>query len=110
MTVIQLVLAIAADIRARDYGKLLTDFIALLQLVAGPGAATAAVAGMKGATATTVSVACQPDPDDLAAELEAFAHAHPLQAGASAGAAAAVNWRGLIELLLKVLPLILSKP
>jgi hypothetical protein len=81
MSIMQYILAIAADLRAKDYAKLLQDFIGLIALVATvktPDAAT--LAGQMptlraGAEVRTFDT----DPDKLADECERFAHSQHAQ-------------------------------
>lgn len=102
MSIIQLVLAIASDLRARDYSKLVADFAALLQALAnsaGKPPANEIAASLPAGMHASARPA-----DALADECEAFAKAQGLQAiGAEK-----INWAGLVQLIVKLLPLIIG--
>ncbi len=105
MSIIQLVMAIAADLRAKDYPKLLTDFIDLIRLLASANVPTPApqilAMGMPVSWPDT-------NPDALAVELEKFASGHHADAGMKSAPAEKINWQGLVALLVKLLPLIIG--
>ena len=113
MTIIGLLSAIAADLRAKDYPKLLSDFLALIQLLASASVPTPPPA-MLASYVGTASIFAPPTPDHVASEIDTFVAAHPDPAagmtGAPAGAAPGgkFDWHKLIDLVKKLLPIVLG--
>jgi hypothetical protein len=109
MSIMQYILAIAADLRAKDYAKLLQDFIGLIALIATvktPDAATLAgqMPTLRGGSEVRTF---DTDPNKLADECERFAHSQHLSAGMG-DQYQQINWAGLLDLIIKLLPLIIG--
>ena len=105
MTIIKLVMSIAADLRSKNYTQLVQDFVALIQLLASAEVPTPKApilaAHLPQAAPGNVNA------DALAEAFEQFAAAHPEHAGTQ-GAAANLDWGRLMTLLVKLLPIILG--
>ena len=113
MNVLQLFLACAADLKARNWAKLATDAAALLQALAAnqPVKASAASCRTLAAGCSHPAITVSPvGPDDLADEIEQFVANHAPKEGLAAAAPALPPgfWQNALALLLKILPLLIG--